>query len=438
MLVAVFEDGVEANLRPLTLARPAYTLRCGASQIYEKILASGISSRLIFFVRDGLLEAARERLGGVGEVYPLNGIEVLRRSGDDLLLVNGRWLFDEKLLRLEDGVAVKDGKPVYAFVGKGDVGEVLGGCGDLSEALDAIGRELGVWELRDARLLNYPWDLIRYNRLELERDLERLRRSRSWGSVSGDARGIHVVGDKEDVMVSERARIYPCVVLDSSEGAIVVEDDAVIFPHSYIRGPCYVGRGSWIVGGRIECSSIGPVCRVGGEVEESIFQGFSNKYHSGFLGHSYIGEWVNLGALTTTSDLRNDYGPVKVPVGGRLVETGMLKVGAFIGDHTKTGIGSLFPTGSVVGIMCNLVTSGEPYPKYIPSFTWYVKGQVRDWVGVERMIGAAERMMARRGVAMSEAEKGLYRRLYRETEDERRRFSESVLSGRYGYSGAKG
>ena len=109
------------------------------------------------------------------------------------------------------------------------------------------------------------------------------------------------------------------------------------------------------------------------------------------------------------------------------MDSGKVKVGAFIGDHTKTSIGSLLSTGSIIGVMCNLVTSGEPYPKYIPSFTWYVKGQVRDWIGVESMIEAAERMMARRGVQMSEAEKRLYRRLYEETRAERREFAEKLL-----------
>ncbi|MEM3898015.1 MAG: hypothetical protein QXO04_05350, partial [Nitrososphaerota archaeon] len=218
----------------------------------------------------------------------------------------------------------------------------------------------------------------------------------------------------------------------STQGPIIVDDDAVIFPHSYIAGPCYIGRGSWIVGGRISSSSIGPMCRVGGEVEETIFQGFSNKYHAGFVGHSYVGEWVNLGALTTTSDLKNDYSVVRAPAAGKLVDTGMIKVGAFIGDHTKTSIGSLLSTGSVIGVMCNLVTSGEPYPKYIPSFTWYIRGRVWDWITIDQMMKAAERMMTRRGAVMSEAEKRLYRDLYDETREERGRFAESLLTGRRG------
>jgi len=428
VLVVVYEDDSEKLLRPLTLARPVYTLRCGASTLYEKIL-SGVEGHIVFYVRSMLLDVARERLGGIGEVHALDDVEALMR-GEDLLLVNGRWLFDKNLLKLESGVAVGDGGPVYTFIRKNDVESILMGCRSIRDVLERAEHELGAQEIEGARLVKYPWDLMRYHRLELERDLERLRRLKPWVRPGGE--GVYVVGDRGDVMVSGSAKIYPCVVLDSTGGPIIIDDDAVIFPHSYIAGPCYVGRESWIVGGRITSSSIGPVCRVGGEIEEAIFQGFSNKYHVGFVGHSYIGEWVNLGALTTTSDLKNDYGPVRAPAAGKLVDTGMIKLGAFIGDHTKTGIGSLLSTGSMIGIMCNLVTSGEPYPKYVPPFTWYVKGRVWDWVGVDRMIEAAERMMARRGYGMSEAEKKLYRELYEETMDERRKFSESLLVGRYG------
>ncbi|MEM3922395.1 MAG: putative sugar nucleotidyl transferase, partial [Nitrososphaerota archaeon] len=428
VLVAIYEDGGEAYLRPLTLTRPAYALRCGASLIYEKVLAS-VEGQLIFYVRGSLLDVAREKLGRVSEVRALSDVRTLDR-GEDLLLINGRWLFDRDLLELEEGVAVKDGEPTYAFIGRRSIEAILRGCGSIIEALEKAGRELGEREVAEAKLVRYPWDLVRYNRLELERDLEVLRRLKQWDKPRGE--GVYMVGDREDIMVSGSARIYPCVVLDSTQGPIIVDDDAVIFPHSYIAGPCYIGRGSWIVGGRISSSSIGPMCRVGGEVEETIFQGFSNKYHAGFVGHSYVGEWVNLGALTTTSDLKNDYSVVRAPAAGKLVDTGMIKVGAFIGDHTKTSIGSLLSTGSVIGVMCNLVTSGEPYPKYIPSFTWYIRGRVWDWITIDQMMEAAERMMARRGAVMSEAEKRLYRDLYDETREERGRFAESLLTGRRG------
>ena len=424
MLIAVFEDDLASSLQPLTLTRPSFMIRCGAQLLYEKIM-SELEGKFVFYARGEVVEAARERLSGSGEVVSMDDLRALA-SGEDLLLVNGRWLFDKSLLRVGDEcMALKDGELVYAYLRGDDAEKIAERCRSLPEFLDALRAELGEFRVDEARILRYPWDLIEYNREEILNDLKRLKRFKAWREPASIP-GAYLVGEN-DFLISSTAKIYPCTVLDSSDGPVIIDDEAVVMPHSYLRGPCYVGRETWIVGGKVSASSIGHVCRVGGEVEETIIQGFSNKYHAGFLGHSYVGEWVNLGALTTVSDLKNDYSSVKVPIGGKLVDSGRVKVGAFIGDHVKTSIGSLLSTGSVIGVMCNLVTSGEPYPKYVPSFTWYVKGQVRDWISVESMIEAAERMMARRGIRMSEAEKRLYRRLYEETREERREFAERVL-----------
>jgi len=429
MLIAVFEDEVAANFHPLTLNKPIYMLRCGATMIYEKMV-DGFGGKCVLFTREPLSKVVRDRASGLDYVVGVDDLEALALGGD-VLLVNGRWLFDGRLLRIDDEVlAVKGGELVYAHVKGANMRKLVAGCGGLSDLIKKLRSELSTVRLDDAELLRYPWDLIEHNHRQLRRDFERVKSRGSWREELGMP-GVYLVGEKEDLLISRTARVYPCTVLDSSEGPIIIDDDAVIMPHSYVKGPCYIGKRSWITGGKISGTSIGPVCRVGGEVEDSIIHGFSNKYHAGFLGHSYVGEWVNLGALTTTSDLKNDYSSVEVPVGGRLVNSGKIKVGAFIGDHSKTSIGSLLATGSVIGVMCNLVTSGEPYPKYVPSFTWYVKGQVRDWIDVELMIKSAERMMSRRGVKMSHAEKILYRQLYEETRAEREEFARRLLRGSY-------
>ena len=427
MIIAFFEAGRCSRLYPLTLTKPVYMLRCGALRIYEKA-AGELRGRLLFLTRSELGGVLAEKLSKeVGEVY-VNELRLLS-SGDDLLVVDGGWLFDESLLKLgEEVVAAKDGELVYAYV-KGSTAErIAERSSGFNEFLERLGSELSPMRLEGARLVRDLWDLIEYNAGEIERDAERIKRGGSWRSGS-DLLQVQIVGDPNRVLISRSAEIYPQVVVDSREGPVIIEEGARILPFSYLAGPCYVGRGSWIVGGRVSESSIGPVCRVGGEVEGSIIEGFSNKYHAGFLGHSYVGEWVNLAAMTTTSDLKNDYSPVRIPIGGRLVDSGKLKLGAFIGDHTKTGIGSLFTAGSVIGIMCNLVSSGEPYPKYVPSFTWLVKGQVRDWIPLDRMIEGERGMMARRGVRLSDAEEKLLRELYAKTEAERAAFKEKLLRG---------
>ena len=143
------------------------------------------------------------------------------------------------------------------------------------------------------------------------------------------------------------------VVIDAEHGPVYIDEGAEIHPFTRIEGPCYVGKKSILLGAKCrEGNSIGPMCRVGGEVEESIIHGYSNKYHDGFLGHAYVGEWVNLGALTTNSDLKNDYSSVSVMLDGHTpIDTGSTKVGSLIGDHTKTSIGTLLNTGAYVGAM---------------------------------------------------------------------------------------
>ena len=165
-----------------------------------------------------------------------------------------------------------------------------------------------------------------------------------------------------------------------------------VHPFTRIEGPCYIGPKCILLGAKCrEGMSIGPMCRVGGEVEESIIQGYSNKYHDGFLGHAYVGEWVNLGALTTNSDLKNDYSSVSVVLDGKApIDTGSTKVGSIIGDHTKTSIGTLLNTGSFVGAMALLLATGKPLPKHIPSFAWFIEGVVSKGFGKGKLYETAK------------------------------------------------
>ncbi|MBV8555505.1 MAG: hypothetical protein JO116_08060, partial [Planctomycetaceae bacterium] len=167
--------------------------------------------------------------------------------------------------------------------------------------------------------------------------------------------------------------------------------------------------------------TLGPQCRIGGEVEASLVLGYTNKYHEGFLGHAYVGEWVNLGAITSNSDLRNDYGPVHVPLGGDPIPTGQAKVGCFLGDHTRTGMGSLLNTGTAVGVMCNLLPAGPLLPKHVPSFAAVLHGRVAPGLPLEQLFATARIVKGRRGQVFSAVEEQLYLDLYERTRLERER-----------------
>jgi hypothetical protein len=161
------------------------------------------------------------------------------------------------------------------------------------------------------------------------------------------------------------------------------------------------------------------VCRIGGEVEESIIHGYSNKYHDGFLGHAYVGEWVNLGALTTNSDLKNDYSTVSVRMDRKTIDTGSTKVGSFIGDHVKTSIGTLLNTGTIIGTMAVLMATGAPLPKYIPPFGWFLNGVVSKGFGLSILLQTARKAMSRRKVELTEEDEILLRHVFELTAEER-------------------
>ncbi len=202
----------------------------------------------------------------------------------------------------------------------------------------------------------------------------------------------------------------------------MIDDDAIVQSFSRLEGPCYVGKGSWIVGAKLRAgSTIGPCCRIGGEVEASIVQGFSNKYHEGFLGHSYLGEWVNLAAATQTSDLRNDYGEIKVSVNGQRLATGRGKIGSYIGDHTKTGLAALLNTGSTIGAFANVLPAGTLLPQTIPSFCQVQEGQLHDLWDLRKVFQTASRVMQRRGKTLTEAHKDFYFTLFEATAAERQK-----------------
>jgi UDP-N-acetylglucosamine diphosphorylase/glucosamine-1-phosphate N-acetyltransferase len=159
------------------------------------------------------------------------------------------------------------------------------------------------------------------------------------------------------------------------------------------------------------------MCKVGGEVEESVIHSYSNKQHDGFLGHAYLGMWVNLGADTNNSDLKNNYGNVKVVINGRLVDSGSMFVGLTMGDHSKSGINTMFNTGTVVGVSSNVFGAGFP-PKFVPSFSWG-GSDGQETYELEKSLAVARRVMARRKVTLSAAEESLFRTVFELTRWER-------------------
>ena len=205
-----------------------------------------------------------------------------------------------------------------------------------------------------------------------------------------------VLGDVARVR-SSGADIEPGVVFDVRHGVIVIDHGAEVRSGTRLEGPCYVGPGARVLGGFIRTSIIGPRSVVRGEVSSTIFHGYANKGHDGFVGHSVIGRWVNLGAGTTTSNLKNTYGIVRLSIAGAVVDTGRQFLGSLIGDHAKTAIGTMLPTGTVIGAGANVF--GEGLTKYVPPFAWGANG--KEQLTEEGFLRIAERVMPRRDVAVT-------------------------------------
>jgi UDP-N-acetylglucosamine diphosphorylase/glucosamine-1-phosphate N-acetyltransferase len=211
--------------------------------------------------------------------------------------------------------------------------------------------------------------------------------------------GVHWFGDHPIVM-GDGVKVEPCVVFDTTAGPVWLDDGAQVKAFARIAGPAYVGKRSTILGGSLESFATGEVCRIRGEFAESVCLSYVNKAHDGHIGHAYLGSWVNLGAETTNSDLKNNYGTVRLWTPEGETDTGEIKLGSFLGDHVKTGIGLLLNTGTVIGAGSNLYGAEMP-PKYVPPFSWGTGDELSAY-RVDKFLEVAERAMSRRKVTLSE------------------------------------
>ena len=218
-----------------------------------------------------------------------------------------------------------------------------------------------------------------------------------------------VIGDPGEVACFG-ALVEPGVVFDVRHGAVVLEHGVQVRSGTRLEGPLFAGPGALLLGGFIRGSAIGPQCRVHGEVAASVFTGYANKSHDGFVGHSVIGQWANLGAGTITSNLKNTYGEVRLAAPAGAVETGRTFLGTLFGDHVKTAIGSLLSTGSVIGTGANVL--GAPIPRWVPPFAWGGGSGDVTRLDVDGFVKTARRVMPRREIEVSEAMEASLRALH--------------------------
>ena len=297
-----------ANFRPLSLSHPIWELRCGMTSLGEKLIAKTGADDTACFVEPYMAAAYSERAA-----MKVNDPSSL--AGDELLVVNACVKADSL-----DPAAISpgevgldgDGEVLYARMTAAEAEKLKA---DSMEALLKAAKQAPAAKVCSLPMWNYIWELILAGPEQITRDFAEAGLCGIEGAVEQPNA---LRGSAKDVFIAPGVEVHPMVVLDAAGGPIYLDEGVEVHPFTRIEGPCYVGKKSILFGTKCrEGTSIGPVCRVGGEVEESIIQGHSNKYHDGFLGHAYVGEWVNLGALTTNSDLKNDYSSVSVTIEGQ-------------------------------------------------------------------------------------------------------------------------
>ena len=414
MQLCVFEDKKTSNFFPLTYSRPVYDLICGYTSLKSKIFKLFPTAKHSLHCRSYLENITIRNNPGI----LVNSVE-----NSECLFINGRVLADSNLIKLlskkkrEDIVYVSGDTVIAAFLSTTKLNSFK-----IGDSIDLGNFETVHKESIEQKTFNYIWDLINYNGEELNKEFEiqfNKKKRKNQKRVAGKIfEGVHLV-EKKAIIIEKGAVVKPGVVIDASKGPVFIDKNVEVFPNAIIEGPVYIGESTKIksVATIYENVSIGKVCKVGGEVEDVIIMPYSNKQHAGFLGHAYLGSWVNLGADTNNSDLKNNYSTVKAYVNGKMIDSGSQFLGLMMGDHSKTAINTMFNTGTVVGFSCNIFGAGFPRT-IIPSFTWGGAG-ISKIYSVDKSIETAEIVMSRRNIAMTAEDKKLFHKIFELTKEER-------------------
>jgi len=393
--IIIFDDGL-GQLGPMTDLRASFELRTGMHTTAARIVALRPRTLAGYWVPSHLAAVVSARANAPVNVLP---------DEETLCCVNGRWALPDERLDLAPGEAIAEegsGHIVAAHLRRADAEYFL--------TTRELHERTRIRRVAQRLLYKYPWDVMALLKRAIPHDILSVRLLEAKVPARGDVLGHH------PVEVHRSATIGPNVVFDAEAGPIVVHEEAVVRPNVVLCGPCSIGRQSTVTAGaQIKANTvIGPVCKVGGEIGGTIFQGYANKSHDGHLGDSWVGKWVNFGAGTTNSNLLNTYGEVtmRVEADGPRHRTGLQFLGAIVGDHVKTAIGTRIMTGSVIGTGAMLAATAAP-PASVRRFAWLAdSGEHVYQYG--KFVTVMKEMMSRRGESPDEAYLALLKQLHTE------------------------
>ena len=405
MHICIYEDSGYNNLLPMTYVRPVYDLFCGMVSLQKKLIRNFPQASITLHTRSVLEKVVRDR-------YPDCLVNEFPAGLEEILFINGRSLLNSKT------ELNKLGKNQSFIINDTVVAARLSGA-ELTIPIETVQNGITIdldetaieRQKVDGILVEYIWDLIQANGDQIRSDF----------TFAIQGRGDAVIDDgtiinDENVFIDKTAKIMPHVVVDGSNGPVFIDRDVVIQPHVYVQGPVYIGPSVLIKAGAqiYSGSSIAEGCKIGGEVNNSIILPWSNKAHGGYLGSSYVGSWVNIGAGTNNSNLKNNYGVVKVTVDGEAIDTGLQFMGLIMGDHSKCGINTTFNTGTSIGINCNLYGS-VIHENHIPSFTWGSAVGGYTTYKLEKALSVNKIVMSRRKKSLKRNDEELLRNVFQLT-----------------------
>ena len=399
MNIILFDSDVRYSLLPFTHTRPVADIRCGIMTMrerWEHYFKQNTST---------LTEAYLQ------EVYPIN-------SSNDNLFINGSIFATTELFE-----RIKTLQPQEQLV-KEDIiiaARVSGERVSFSRGLKSPVQLLDISYSGEIKSLKNTWDIFSYNEDAIVADFEILTHGRVSQSVPD---GVTVVG-KAGLFIEEGAIINAGCIINAASGCVYIGKNAELLEGVMMRGPVAVcNEGVLKMGAKVyKGTTIGPGCKVGGEISNVVFFANSNKGHDGYLGNAVIGEWCNLGADTNCSNLKNNYDKIKIwdEHNFKSVQTGLTFCGVLMADHSKCAINTMFNTGTVVGVSANIYGGGFP-EKFIPSFAWGGSDGMTTYK-IERAMETANRMMERRGRYLSPEELKMYAHIFAATQEQRDMFA---------------
>lgn len=394
-----FEDENLKKFHPLTLTRPLYDLRIGFLTLGQKWNSDfNTDSEPCGPLRSTLIGLFPE---------PHNA-----DTDENIYWINSRVFPDRSLVEaiktLKPNGFLKHKNNLIAANVNADIHSNWLQHGINSDQTDFIEYD------SNYKILEDIWQIFQLNGEEIRRDINRIQGN---GFVSTDSFPHSVLVNTDKIFIEKGAVIEPGAILYAEDGPIYIGKDARIMANSIVRGPAAICEKSIVkMGAKIyQDTTIGPVCKVGGEVSNVVFHSYTNKAHDGFAGNSVFGQWCNIGADTNTSNLKNNYSTVRFTnwATGEEVDTGQQFIGTIMGDHSKTGINAMLNTGTLCGVCCNLFSDGYP-PKYIPSFSW-VSGKDIVPYHFEKALEAMEKMMERRDISLTPEYKNMMHIIFKST-----------------------